>query len=374
MAPEIDIDRMHPKNNPILVGQDDAERQFLSDFASGRLHHTWLITGPKGIGKATLAYRVARFILSKSAFQRQSEISLFDEKSDLDAENKEENYREKLYVPPESLIFNSISLGTNPDFLSLERLLDPQSKKFNNNIPIGNMTNPEKNSARFLTNFLRKTVSNGGYRVAIIDAVDDLREDAQNALLKTIENPPSYSLLLLVSHNPTRLLSTIRSRCRLLRLFPLSKKNTGEIINYFNIELDEYDLDSLYSISNGSVGNLIDVVDSAGIEVFRLTNDIFIDPMSLNTQVLEKLLSLVAKDRTGKAFKTVHILLSHWLAEKAKREAAGSVVNNFGRDQWVSLWRDMNHLFRQTENVNLDKKQTIFTTFMKISSLCRAYS
>ena len=236
MAPEIDIDRMHPKNNPILVGQDDAERQFLSDFASGRLHHTWLITGPKGIGKATLAYRVARFILSKSAFQRQSERSLFDEKSDLDAENQEENYRAKLYVPPESLIFNSISLGTNPDFLSLERLLDPQSKKFSNNIPIGNMTNPEKNSARFLTNFLRKTVSNGGYRVAIIDAVDDLREDAQNALLKTIENPPSYSLLLLVSHKPTRLLSTIRSRCRLLRLFPLSKKNMGEICRGMGIK------------------------------------------------------------------------------------------------------------------------------------------
>jgi len=110
-------------------------------------------------------------------------------------------------------------------------------------------------------------------------------------------------------------------------LFPLSKKNTGEIINYFNIELDESDLDSLYSISNGSVGNLIDAVDSAGIEVFRLTNDIFSDPISLNTQILEELLSLVAKDRTGKAFKTVHILLSHWLAEKAKREGAGAVIH-----------------------------------------------
>ena len=370
MSLEIDIDRMHPKNNPILVGQGYAERQFLSDFASGRLHHTWLITGPKGIGKATLAYRVARFILSKSAFKSQSEISLFDQKSDLDEETSEA----KLYVPPESLIFNSISLGTNPDFLSLERVVDPKSKKFSNNIPIGNMDNPEKSSARFLTNFLRKTVSNGGYRVAIIDAADDLREDAQNALLKTIENPPPYSLLLLVSHNPTRLLSTIRSRCRPLRLLPLSVKNMGEILNYFNIELGGDDLDGLYNISNGSVGNLIDIVDNAGIEVFRLTNDIFSDPISLNTQILEELLSLVAKDRTGKAFKTVHILLSHWLAEKAKREAVESVVNNFGRDQWVSLWRDMNHLFRQTENVNLDKKQTIFTTFMKISSLCRAYS
>ena len=370
MSPEIDIDRMYPKNNPILVGQGHAERQFLSDFASGRLHHTWLITGPKGIGKATLAYRVARFILSKSASKSQSEISLFDQKSDLDAENQEENSRAKLYVPPESLIFNSISLGTNPDFLSLERVVDPKSKKFSNNIPIGNMNNPEKSSARFLTNFLRKTVSNGGYRVAIIDAADDLREDAQNALLKTIENPPSYSLLLLVSHNPARLLPTIRSRCRLLRLFPLSKKNIGEVINFFNIGLDNNDLDSLYRISNGSVGNLIDIADSSGIEVFRLTNDIFSDPISLNIQVLEELLSLVVKDRTGKAFQTVHILLSHWLAEKAKVEAVGA-VHNIRRDQWVSQWQEMNHLFRQTENVNLDKKQTIFTTFMKISSLCR---
>ncbi len=370
MSPEIDIDRMHPKNNPILVGQEEAERGFLDDFASSRLHHTWLITGPKGIGKATLAYRIARFVLSNSISQKQGEIPIFDENSDLDIENQQEHNRAKLYVPPESHIFNSISLGTNRDFLSLERVTDPQSKKFSNNIPIGNMTNPEKSSARFLTNFLRKTVSNGGYRVAIVDAADYLREDAQNALLKTIENPPPYSLLLLVSHNPARLLPTIRSRCRLLRLFPLSKKNIGEVIKFFNIGLDNNDLDSLYSISNGSVGNLIDIADSSGIEVFRLINDIFSDPISLNIQVLEELLSLVVKDRTGKVFQTVHILLSHWLAEKAKIEAAGA-VHNIRRDQWVNQWQEMNHLFRQTENVNLDKKQTIFTTFMKISSLCR---
>ena len=370
MSSEIDIDRMHPKNTPILFGQGGAESEFLNDFTSGRLHHTWLITGPKGIGKATLAYRIARFVLSKSVSQNQGEVSLFDDNSELYEENQQKKNEAKLYVPLESPIFNSISLGTNPDFLSLERVIDPQSKRFSNNIPIGKMANPEKSSARFLTNFLRKTVSNGGYRVAIVDAADDLREDAQNALLKTIENPPSYSLLLLVSHNPARLLPTIRSRCRLLRLFPLSKKNIGEVINFFNIGLDNNDLDSLYRISNGSVGNLIDIADSSGIEVFRLTNDIFLDPISLNIQVLEELLSLVVKDRTGKAFQTVHILLSHWLAEKAKVEAVGA-VHNIRRDQWVSQWQEMNHLFRQTENVNLDKKQTIFTTFMKISSLCR---
>src|SRR3984957_1766065 len=193
----------HPRERFGLVGHARAELAVLEALRAGRLAHAWLICGPEGIGKATLAFRIARFMLSgRDPFARAAEAYSID-------------------VIETDLVSRQIAAGAHPDLFVLERTLGTTGKL---------RTEITVEDARRATSFLQATSAQGGWKVLIVDVADELNRSAANALLKIIEEPPDRSLVLLVAHAPARLVPTIRSRCRGLRLDPLTPAEIGEII------------------------------------------------------------------------------------------------------------------------------------------------
>lgn len=186
--PEIDRvpGRPHPREMLSLLGQAAAERAFLDLQASGRLHHALLLTGPEGIGKATLAYRIARFLLGGGPAGQG------------------------LDMPAEARATQLVAGNAHPDLAVLKRRYDPKTKKFRTEIGV--------EDTRDALGLFAKTAAHGGWRIVIVDAADDLNAASANALLKTLEEPPARALFLIIAHQPGRLLPTIRSRCRVIAL------------------------------------------------------------------------------------------------------------------------------------------------------------
>ncbi|HVA12857.1 MAG TPA: DNA polymerase III subunit delta', partial [Stellaceae bacterium] len=177
-----------PRENPLLLGQEAAEASLLQAFNAGRLSHAWLVTGPRGIGKATLAYRFARFLFAEGA---EPGGGLFSAPA------------ASLAVAPSHQAFRMVVVGSHPDLLVVERGMDAKRKRQRREIVA--------DDARSVGEFLHLTSSQGGWRVVIVDGADLMNPHAANSLLKTLEEPPRRTVLLLASDNPGRLLPTIRS-------------------------------------------------------------------------------------------------------------------------------------------------------------------
>ena len=188
----------HPRETRTLIGHEAVERELSEAFAGGRMHHAWLIVGPEGVGKATLAYRLARHVLARP--------------------DERDPAGQSLEIAPETAAARQIRALSHPGLLVLRRPYDVRSKRIAASIPV--------DVVRRLKSFLGLTAAEGTWRVVIVDAADELNINAANALLKSLEEPPTRALFLLVASEPSRLLPTIRSRCRRLDLAPL----TGEAL------------------------------------------------------------------------------------------------------------------------------------------------
>src|SRR6516164_3908795 len=185
----------HPREVFEQEGEEAAEAAFEAARARGRLHHAWLLTGPEGVGKATFAYRAARRLLGAPPDPGHGVLG----------------------ASPDHPVSRQIIAHSHPDLFVLERL--GEDGKVRKVIPV--------DEARALSEFFAKSPATAPHRVAIVDAADDLNVNAANALLKTLEEPPSRGVLLLVGHSPGRLIATIRSRCRRLAFSPLSLEDTA---------------------------------------------------------------------------------------------------------------------------------------------------
>lgn len=190
----------HPRDTATLYGQAQAEAAFLSAYATGRLHHAWLLGGPKGVGKATLAWQIARFLLATPPI-------------DADGLFGAPPAPASLWIDPQHPVARRIQSGGEGGLKSVVRTPNPTTERLRDQIVVDDI--------RRLGGFFQMSAADGGRRVVIIDAADDMNTSAANALLKMLEEPPANATLLLISHQPSRLLPTIRSRCRSLRLLPL---------------------------------------------------------------------------------------------------------------------------------------------------------
>lgn len=244
-APEFEI--VPPRENPHLFGHEAAEQKFMADFASGKMHHAYLIHGPKGIGKATFAYRIARYVLSQGALIAKAEEgpSLFGDILPPVAPIVPDG----MNISPDESLFKRIATGSHTDLLTLAPQYDPKKQTEKRDILI--------EDARKVPQFLSLTPAEGAWRVVIIDAVDQLNIAAANALLKILEEPPANALLLLVSHEPGGLLPTIRSRCRQFALQAPDRKAFEEVLQTAAPMIDVTDYSALYALSYGSPGMAI---------------------------------------------------------------------------------------------------------------------
>lgn len=236
----------HPRDTQALFGQSTAEAGFLQAHTAGRMHHAWLLTGPRGVGKATLAWRIARFLLATPV---EDGPNLFDAPPPPTS----------LDVDPEHPVSRRMRALSEPGLFLLRRGPTDKGDKLSNDIRV--------DMVRKLANFLQLSATEGGRRVIIVDAADELNPQAANALLKMLEEPPARCIFLMISHQPTGLLPTIRSRCRELRLAPLGADDMARALDQAGIALPA-DTAALTELSAGSVGEAIRLLSQGGLEIY----------------------------------------------------------------------------------------------------------
>ena len=237
---------LHPRLTPRLFGHEDAEAEILSAFTGGRRHHAWLITGPRGIGKATLAWRMARFLLSGA--DAPADAGLFGEAP----------APHTLDLSPEHPVARRVAALSDPGCLLIRRAWDKDRKKLKAQITV--------DEVRKLNSFFGLSATEGGNRVVIVDSADEMNPSAANALLKVLEEPPARAVLILISHQPARLLPTIRSRCRTLRLSPLAPEALAKAMQQAEVEVP--DSAAISELAAGSAGDALRLIALDGPDIY----------------------------------------------------------------------------------------------------------
>ena len=352
-APPIESDRVpgapHPRETPRLIGQDAAIAAFAETAATGRMHHGWLITGPRGTGKATLAWAIARWLIADAATP-------------------------DLSVPPDHPVARRMLAMSEPRLHLVRRGVDDKTGRLRAEITVDDI--------RRLLSFFHMSAAEGGHRVAIIDAADDMNPAAANAVLKMLEEPPKGGVLLLVAHQPARLLPTIRSRCRELRLMPLDPDDMQAALAPLDVPGDPA---RLAALAGGSVGEALRLAGQDGLDRYAQILRLFAtlprmdrpqaaaladaaggratadgDPFDLTMTLLDRFLSRAA--RTG--------LMGAPLPEAADGEA--KTLTRISPDDraarhWAAAQADLSARARRGRAVNLDPAALVMDMLLTLA-------
>ena len=333
----------HPRRSKVLLGHMEAEARLLQALRSGKLHHAWLISGHEGIGKATLAYRFARYL------------------SQPPSERRFDNFT----VPENSATFRQLSAGAHPNIVTLERALVPKAK--NDAVKTRKLkTEIAVEDARAAIEFMSRTSATGGWRIVIVDAADDLNSSSANALLKVIEEPPKQSIFLLVCHQPGRLLRTIRSRCIGLPLDALDNETTLRVLKGLPPGAaagDDVALTQAAELSAGSPGRAMRLLGSKAAAAFA---DFLKRPKLTPGAAVEIGAAFTGRESPEDYFLFCE-LLSSWIAAQAR--AAG--LEGKG-EALARAHDDINSSLRQTDALNLDRRQTVTDALMRLEEALKA--
>jgi len=331
-----------PRETTALFGHDEAERALLEAYKGGRIPHAWLIGGPPGIGKATLAFRLARFVMAHP-----------------DPRAAETQSADSLAIDPESPVARRIAAQAQGDLLVLERSINEQTGKLYTVIRVDDV--------RRTASFFGSTAGEGGWRIAIVDAVDDLQREGANALLKVLEEPPKRSLLLLISHAPGRELPTIRSRCRRLLLRPLETEDVGRALAAATgRDPSEADVRRAAEASEGSVGRALGLLDASALALRQRVLELFAQLPNPDPRALHALGEAISGSdpRTLEAFMDlVNGWLSAQLAETSRGRAQMARV--------AETWEKVNRAAREAEIYNLERKPLVFSVFGALAEAAR---
>jgi len=357
-----------PARTDRLIGHEAAEQAFLKAHESGRMPHAWLISGPKGVGKATLAYRMARFLLAQPAAE---EGGMFGGLAQPAATT--------LQMSPEARVFRQVAQQAHPDFRLLTRTPHPKTGKMRSEIVIDDV--------RAVIDFLHLKPSASRWRVVIVDSADDLNRNSANALLKILEEPSTDTVLLLLAHAPQALLPTIRSRCRKLALQPLPDELIASEIGQLFPKAGAADRRIAALTSAGSLGQAIRMVEDDGTGLLRDIGALLAGWPKLDAGALHKLGDRLAGRDQGPQFDMAVELLGWWFARMARAAATAELPNPevfqgeaalIGRmraaaslDRWLELWEKVSRLFDRVQSVNLDRKQAWVAGFLAIEGLGR---
>lgn len=345
-----------PRRNPDIFGQEEAERRLVAALESGRLPHAWLLTGKAGIGKATLAYRLVRFLLARP-----------EGRSGLAGD---------LSLDPEEPAFRQVAAGAHPDLLVLERRMNEKTGKLRSEILV--------EEVRAAAQGLRRTASAGGWRLLVVDSADELNRSAANGLLKLLEEPPPRSLLLLISHAPARLLPTIRSRCCSLPLAPLEAPLVERLLQEHQPELSEEERRVLAALAEGSIGQALALQRAGGLELYRRLLELLNrSGQGLDAAAAHGFAEELARGAGDERFRTAFDLLTWWLARMIRAAAgrrlppaltaeesglAARLLDRRTLADWVGLWEKLSALARSCERANLDRKQAFLSALIELEA------
>ena len=335
----------HPRQTLHLFGQARAEAELLDSYRAERLHHAWLIGGPEGTGKATLAWRFARFLLANpdpgSAAVRDAR---------------------DLSVAADHPATAQIAAGAPGDVAVLRRSWNEKSSKFFSEIRV--------DEVRRASSLFQQAARAGGYRICILDSAEDLNRAGANALLKLIEEPPSRSLFLVVAHRPAQVLATLRSRCRMLMLDPMTPDAAAEALAHLGAPWSTAErgaLEDAAKRSGGSVKGALRLLGGDRLALDRETARLLEALPEVDWSALHRL-----ADRIGNDDDDFEILVGALLDGLHGRLAAVSTGNPRRLAPLAEVWEKVRRSARDTLALNLDKKTFLFSAFTDLAQATRA--
>jgi DNA polymerase-3 subunit delta' len=326
-----------PRETFSLIGHGDILARVSRAIRSGRTPQAWLITGPPGVGKATLAYRIARYLLAHGATDRGPD---------------------DLSVSPNDPASLQVKAGAHPGLMVLRRGVNPDTGK--------PMTVLSVNEIRKLGGFFGLTSGAGGWRVAIIDTADDMNDNASNALLKVLEEPPSRSMLLVLANSPARLLPTIRSRCQRLDLKPLADADVDAELARRMPDLAKSERTALVKLAGGSIGAALKLSSGNGVEIAadaeRLIEQATQPDFAAGLSLAEK----VARMDDG-----VDSFGQYLVQALSDRIHARARTGGGDLRRWVELSEKLQSSFRRTDGLHLEPRQTILSASRALSETAK---
>lgn len=350
----------HPRETPKLFGHVAAERVLAEALASGRIHHAWLLCGPEGIGKATLAYRFAR-----AALARADERDLFGD---------------GLEVDPNAPTARQVLAQAHPGLIAIRRPYDPKSKRFAATIPV--------DEVRRLRSFLSLSAEEGGWRIVIVDSADEMNANAANALLKSLEEPPQKTVFLIVSSEPGRLLPTIRSRCRMLHLEGLSREDMKRAVaEAFEMRghapPSDGDLAGLEPLSQGSVRRMLSLAGSGGLALQGRIETLVASLPALDRRMAHQLADELQPAAAEQKFDLFFDLFFAYLARLVKAAASGEgsaadlsvsrkIIGPARVATFAQLWETLAQEKAEALTLNLDRKALILDALAKVETAARS--
>jgi DNA polymerase III subunit delta' len=337
-------DASPPRLTDKLFGHAATETALLAAYRGGRVPHAFMLIGQKGIGKATLAYRMARFVLTHPDPTAPAVVAAAS-----------------LAVDREHPVARRVAAQGHGDLLILERT--PNEKGvLRQQIAVEDV--------RRTVSFFGATAGEGGWRVAIVDAVDELNRAGANALLKVLEEPPERALLILVCHAASKVLPTLRSRCAVLPVRPLAQADVASALAAsVGSSVDDPHIQAAAAAADGSVARAAAFLDEDALKLRQRTLDELDRLPALNTNTLHALGDALAgtDPRPLTAFvDTVNGWLSRWLDRKTNDAGALGQL-----ERLAEAWERINAAARNAETYNLERKPLVFSVFGLLAEATR---
>ena len=312
----------HPREQTQFKGHERAEALFLEALASSRMHHGWLLCGPKGVGKASFAYRAARFLL-KYGFDVPQKI-------------------EAMALEKEDPVFRQTRALSHPDLLVLES----QTAAGLPSIKLDHVL-----KAR---DFFSKKAGLGGWRVCIIDAADEMNLHAANGILKILEEPPPQSLFLLVAHRPQQILPTIRSRCRTLTFRPLEKEALMAILRLHSPSSEEEERRAACDFAKGAPGAALEYLLHEGQALHEIAER-FLDSLpNAQASFIHEISARFARKEKAQDCSLFLDILSEKILQRGEGEDS-----LWTRDSQLRLWEKTNSISSDIEKINMNRAQAV---------------
>ncbi|WP_338606814.1 AAA family ATPase [Pelagibacterium nitratireducens] len=308
-----------------LVGHDQARASLLSALERNRLPSAILLHGPRGIGKATFAFDIARQVLSRTSDESEERISA------------------------------QVAALSHPNLFLLRRTTDPaNSEKYYSAIRVDDV--------RAMRDSLHQTRGRAGYRLAIVDSVDDCNANSANALLKTLEEPPADTMFIVLSHRPGGMLATIRSRCQSFGLRPLADPDTAQVISRIRPELAAQDVSRAVSFAAGRPRRGFESLMLEEGDVLDALRTWLKDPSAHPTRAHLKIADGLAASK-GAELGFAQDMIRDWLATEAENAARAGPAARFRLASANGLWEKANALIADADIYNLDRRQTLVAVF-----------
>lgn len=360
-AAEPTVSLLPPKENDLCLGHERNEDEILKLFNSGKMPHALVFAGAEGIGKFTFAYRTARFLLSQ----------------ELEDPNQDALFGPEPSEPPKDMnvgvdhpVFRRVAAGGHSDFFTIGRLFDEGKGQYKGGVEIAEV--------RKVAPFLRMTAAEGGWRVVIVNDADTMNRASQNGILKILEEPPKNTLLILIAHRPGALIPTIRSRARVMHFDPLGIDDMRSLLQKQGHHLAQDELHALYTLSEGSIGRALDLIDQGGLDVMGRVISMFEDYPSWKWSQLHVVAEDYARANNATSFAMFQNVMQ-WIARqmavcKARGQSlpAGpmsalpqfsELVQKSPLERLLEICDNLNEHFEKVNRGNLEKRQAVLKAF-----------